>query len=175
MDYLIFKYINGFALKYFLLDALGIFLAKYLIYILIAIFVLFLIKNFRKYLRMVFFTFLAVGLGGIVTGIIRFFWYRPRPFVENQVNLLLPHAPTASFPSGHTVIAFALSAAFVLFCKKIQPRPKFWWWAGTLFLIASTLIGLARIFVGVHWPFDILGGAVVGLFSGWFVYRIFRK
>jgi len=176
MDSLIFRYLNNFALRYLWLDALAIFFAKYLGWILVGILVLFLIKNFKKYWKMVTAAFISAILARFVfTEIIRWFWLRPRPFVVNKVNLLLLHSPTGSFPSGHAAFFFALSTAFILSYKKVYPIPnrRFWYGVGILFFIASTLIGLGRVMVGLHWPSDILAGAVVGLFSAWLVNKFF--
>jgi len=91
----------------------------------------------------------------IITEAIRWIWHRPRPFVDQQVNQLIEHSASGSFPSGHIAFLFALSAAIYFFNKKI----------GWLFFGLSFLIGLSRIFVGIHYPLDILGGIVVGILS----------
>lgn len=166
IDYFIFQKINGLAGKSVCLDSLAIFFSEYLGYFLVAILFLFLLKNSKKYWPMV-----AKGLISAVlarfgfTELIRLFWDRPRPFVENNVNLLLSHATTSSFPSGHAAFYFALSTIVYFYNKK----------AGILFLFASFLISISRVFVGVHWPSDILVGAIVGIFSGWLINLIFSK
>jgi len=166
MDSVIFQYINSFALKYLWLDAVAIFFAKYLGWVLVGVLILFLIKNFRKYWKMAATAFISAILARfIITEIIRWLWYRPRPFIGDEVNLLLPHRITGSFPSGHAAFFFALSLLVYFYNKK----------AGILFLIASALICISRVFSGLHWPTDILGGAVVGLFSVWLIQRIFKR
>ncbi|MBZ9572575.1 phosphatase PAP2 family protein [Patescibacteria group bacterium] len=176
MDFVIFQYLNNFALKYLWLDVIAIFFAKYLGWVLIGILILFLIKNFKKYWKMVVTAFVSAVLARfIITEIIRWLWPRTRPFVGAEVNLLLPHRLTGSFPSGHAAFFFALSMAFFLCYKKVYPLPKFWWGAGILFFIASFLIAISRVFSGLHWPSDILGGALVGIFSAWLIHKIFRK
>jgi undecaprenyl-diphosphatase len=66
----------------------------------------------------------------------------------------LVHAPTdASFPSGHAATSFA--AATVL--SFAWPR-----WAPAFFLLALA-IGFSRVYVGVHYPLDIVGGALLGI------------
>jgi undecaprenyl-diphosphatase len=166
MDYLIFQIINDFAGKNIYLDSLGIFFAKYLGYVLGVILLLFLIKNLKKYWGVLVRAFGAAILArfGIVE-LIRFLWERPRPFIENNVNLLLKHSATSSFPSGHAAFFFGLSTVIYFYNKK----------AGILFLIASFLISISRVFCGIHWPSDIVVGALVGIFSGWLVMRIFKK
>jgi len=166
LDFYLFQLINSWAGQYSWLDNLGVFFAKYFGYLLIFFLLLFLIKNFKKYWPMVVKSFGAAILARLViVNIIRFFYYRPRPFIANQVNLLLSDEPTGSFPSGHAAFYFAISTVIFLFNKK----------AGTFFLIASFLISIARVFSGIHWPSDILTGALIGIFSAWLITKVFRK
>lgn len=166
MDFFIFQQINQFAGRWPLLDALGIFFAKYLGYFLVFFLLLFLIKNFKKYWPMVIQGLSAAILARLgFAELIRIFWNRSRPFVENHVNLILEHSASSSFPSGHAAFFFGLSTVVYFYNKK----------AGYLFLIASLLISVSRVFVGIHWPSDILAGAIVGLFSGWLIILFSRK
>ena len=165
LDICIFSQINGLALKYLWLDTLGIFLAKYLPWVLIGILILFLIKDFKKHYKMVCLGVSAAIFARIITEIIRWIWYHPRPFLENQVNLLLNHSPTSSFPSGHTSFFFALSTIVYFYNKK----------AGILLFLTSFSIGLGRVFTGIHWPSDILAGIIVGIFSAWLLRKLWSK
>lgn len=166
MDYFLFQQINNLAGDYIFLDTLAIFFAKYFGYILMALVIL--VPFFYKKVgwKIIFQSFLATILArfGIVE-LIRFLWEHPRPFVENNVNLLLEHSATSSFPSGHAAFFFALSAVVYFYNKK----------TGLFFFMASFLISIARVFSGVHWPSDIIAGALIGIFSGWLVMKIFKK
>ncbi|MBZ9577480.1 phosphatase PAP2 family protein [Patescibacteria group bacterium] len=163
MDLYLFQQINQFAGRWLWLDTLGIYLAEYFEYVVVFCLLLFLLK-LKKYWKMVFQAIISAVLARfIVVELIRWLWSRSRPFVENNVNLLLTHNK-ASFPSGHAAFFFALSFIVYLHNKKI----------GILFFIASFLICLARIFTGIHWPTDILAGAFIGILSGWLLYKIFK-
>jgi len=165
MDLYSFNLLNQFAGRWFWLDSLGIFFAKYFEYVLIFCLLLFLLVKFKKYWKMVFQALLSAFLARfVIVELIRWLWQRPRPFIENNVNLLLTHN-SASFPSGHAAFYFALSTIVFLYNKK----------AGVLFYIASFLICLARVFTGLHWPTDILAGAVIGIIFGWLVNKISKK
>ena len=177
LDFYIFHQLNHFALKWFWADTFFIFFAQYFEYILLFILLLFLVRNYKKYWPMVFFALFAALLARFgVTEIIRYLLPRFRPFVENSVNLLINYpVGEPSFPSGHASFYFALSTVVFLYLKKVYPPSKFWWGVGALFFIASFLIAISRVFVGIHWPSDILAGAIVGIFSGWLILKIFRK
>lgn len=166
MDQYIFYLLNQFAGRWEVLDAVAIFAAKYLGYVLIFGLLLFLAKNYKKYWPLVV---KAIGAAivsrFVITEIIRWIWERPRPFVENNVNLLISHEATGSFPSGHAAFYFAIAAVVYFYNKK----------AGIAFFATAFLMGIARVFVGVHWPTDILGGAVVGIITGWLVVKLSKK
>lgn len=81
---------------------------------------------------------------------------RPRPFQEMPVELLIPPPESFSFPSGHTSSSFA--AASVIY--RIR---KSW---GIAAFILAVLIGFSRLFLFVHYPTDVLAGAVLGLLVG---------
>jgi len=162
MDLFLFNLINQLALKWFWLDVLGVFFAEYFEYVLIFCLLLFLVIRFRKYWKMVFQSIVSAVLARfVVVELIRWIWEKPRPFIHNHVNLLVTHNAPA-FPSGHAAFFFAISTIVYFYNKR----------AGILFFLAGFLICLARIFIGIHWPSDILAGAVVGILSGWLIYKI---
>lgn len=165
MDIYLFNLINQFAGRWLRLDALGIYFAEYFGYALILSLSLFLAVRFRKYFKMIVEAIISAILARfVIVELIRWIWQRPRPFVQNNVNLLLTHNASA-FPSGHAAFFFAVSTIVYFYNKK----------AGILFFIASFLICLARVFSGIHWPLDILAGAIVGVLSGWVVHKILKK
>ncbi len=167
LDLYIFNLINGFAGKWQWMDYLGMFFAQYFEYLLWLCLFLFLIVSFKKYWRMVLEAFIAaIFTKFVLAEIIRWLWFRPRPFVTlNFIPLINQSANEASFPSGHASFYFALSTIVYFYNKK----------AGMLFYVASFLIAVARIFVGVHWPSDILAGAVLGVLMGWLTNRLFKN
>jgi len=180
IDLFAFNKINSFAGKFFWLDTLGIFFAKYFEYFLIFFLLLFLVKNYKpvalllvitsqlnkKYWPMVIQAFTAAILSRfVIVEIIRYFLPRSRPFVDNLVNLLINYPKEPSFPSGHAAFYFAISTVVYFYNKK----------AGLLFFLASLLIVISRVFIGIHWPSDILVGALIGIFSGLLIILAFRK
>ncbi|MFH1280522.1 MAG: phosphatase PAP2 family protein [Candidatus Beckwithbacteria bacterium] len=161
MDYFIFQQINNLAGKWVCLDGLAIFFAKYLVYLLIVIAFLFFLRRRKAILQLLLAGFLSKF---VIVDLIKFLWERPRPYVGNSINQILEYTG-ASFPSGHAALSFAVSVVVYKYNKK----------AGILFFVASFLISISRVFVGIHWPTDILAGALVGLFSGWLVLKISKR
>ncbi|HHS94293.1 MAG TPA: undecaprenyl-diphosphatase [Rhodobacterales bacterium] len=82
-------------------------------------------------------------------------WYHPRPFELGIGNQLIAHAPETSFPSDHATILFAV--AFSLFAFGAA---RLWTW---LALVAAVAVSWARVWLGIHWPLDMLGSIVVAL------------
>ena len=167
-DFYFFRQINQFAGRWAFLDNFGIFFAEYSGYVLLILLFTFLFhrKKKKEYKIMIAEAlFSAILARFVITNIIRFIYFRPRPFVNYQVNLLLNHKMEGSFPSGHAAFFFALSFVVYFFEKK----------AGILFLTISLLMGLARIFVGIHYPSDILGGIFVGMISALLLNKYLRN
>ncbi len=164
-DHYLFQLINHLAFKWLWLDVIGIFLAKYLVYIMVLCLVVFSFK-FRKNIKMVLTGFgAALFARFVITGAIRLLRPRVRPFTTGDINLLIEKVNEQSFPSGHASFTFALATVVYLYNKK---------W-GMVFFAAAILISISRVFTGVHWPLDVLAGAMVGIFSGWLINKIVKK
>lgn len=163
-DLQLFLLIHNLAGKSRLLDFFGIFLADYFGYFLIlaAVAIIAMESDWRK--KFNYYALLALSViisRGILTEVIRFTYHRLRPFIALGFNPLIPENSYA-FPSGHAAFYFALAGVVFLLNKN-------WGWR---FIIAASLMGLARVFVGVHWPLDIVGGTAVGFASAWVAGRI---
>ena len=97
--------------------------------------------------------------------IIRKFFPRPRPFLAHQVVQLIAKDSEKSFPSGHAAAFFAIAMAVYFYDKK----------AGYALFIAAVLISLARVVAGIHYPTDIIGGAVLGVIVAWAVNQFLKN
>jgi len=162
----LFVWIHNFSGRWAVLDYFAIFCAEWLPYILFAAFLLLVAYQLGSRRKLYLFAegALAVILSrGIITTTIQFFYYHPRPFEVYGFAPLIAESGS-SFPSGHAAWFFALAMA-VWFANR-----KWGWW----FFAAATLIGIARIYAGVHWPLDIIGGAVIGVASGCFVHWLLK-
>lgn len=93
------------------------------------------------------------------------FWSRPRPYAAHvDATVFLARSPDPSFPSDHAAAAFAIAVAVLLYDRLV----------GAIFLAAATLVATGRVIAGVHYPADVLAGALVGTAAALLVARIGR-
>ena len=101
-----------------------------------------------------FLTFGAVAIADILANRLKPVFDTERPSSRYAEPRPLVHAPTdGSFPSGHAATSFAAAAVLTY----AWPR----WWPA--FLLLALGIGFSRVYVGVHYPLDVVGGAVLGI------------
>ncbi len=97
--------------------------------------------------------------------IIKPFFHRIRPcHVLQNVRLLINCSESYAFPSNHAVNNFAAAALF----SNFYPRMKYVLFGGAL------VVSLSRIFVGIHYPFDIIGGAAIGILFAMLVIYLWK-
>lgn len=89
---------------------------------------------------------------------------RPYLYLEN-VNLLFPYGALESFPSGHAAFFASLAVAVYFHHKRMS-------W---VLVVVALLIGVTRIIAGVHMPYDILAGYLLGGLLAWFIYKVYAR
>lgn len=164
-DYQLFQLINGLAVSMSFLNPLMRFLAQdaeYLFYIGV-IFYWFIRTESNR--RMIVQALTAACAGLAVSGLIGDFFYRDRPFVTHAVFQLIKHPANASFPSDHAIGAFVIATTIWLFRKA----------DGKLWLALAACIAFSRIWTGVHYPSDVLAGALIGIAAAAGVHQIFAR
>lgn len=109
--------------------------------------------------------FIAIGLEVLLcNGVLKHLFSRVRPCdVNTAIRLLIARPKDYSFPSGHTAVSFAAVAALYFSGEKLLWK---------LALIPAVLIAFSRMYLYVHYPTDILGGALLGCLCGYLAYRL---
>jgi undecaprenyl-diphosphatase len=115
-----------------------------------------------------FYVLLSIAVGGLISYIMKKSFSEPRPYEVDTRIVQLSVGGGYSLPSGHTTEAFASAMALtLLFPKWYVFLPMFGW---------ACIVGLSRIYLGVHYPFDILAGIFIGSSSSIaFYFFVFRK
>ncbi len=105
----------------------------------------------------------AVAIGLLVNQLIGWWYFHPRPYMIGLCTPLFPHDPETSFPSDHATLLVAAA----VYVATAAGRPGL-----LLSLAIVTLLTMwARIYCGIHFPFDMLGSLAVGTASALLVYR----
>lgn len=108
---------------------------------------------------------LSLALNGLVTNVcLKNVIGRIRPYVRFRELTVLTTIPSdTSFPSGHSAASFAVAAGVYM---------AGWKKTGIVLYIAAALIGFSRLYLGVHFPTDVIGGAIVGVLCAWVIRKI---
>jgi undecaprenyl-diphosphatase len=108
--------------------------------------------------RAALFVVAAVGGGMLLTTGLKLGFDRPRPD-------LVPHATlvySTSFPSGHSMMAAVTYLTLGALLARVQPRRRLKLYLLALAVILTLAVGFSRVYLGVHWPTDVLAGWAVG-------------
>ena len=101
---------------------------------------------------------LGLAIGMTINQVIGALWFHPRPFMVGIGHTLMSHAPETSFPSDHATLFWSLG--FGLIATGSPWRP--WSWC---FVMLGLLVAWARVYLGLHFPFDMAGSLVVSLIA----------
>jgi len=126
-----------------------------------------LMKDDKELLRNACVTFGSAAIASGITIILKYSINRDRPFVTYPDITKKSDAGSPSFPSGHTSSAFSTATSLSLAYPKWYVIVPTYTWAST--------VAYSRMHLGVHYPSDVLAGAVIGAGSAWISYRINKK
>jgi len=110
----------------------------------------------------------VLAVGAIAVYFIKNYFERPRPlgyFGDGSVNFFYEKVYKNSFPSGHTQAAFA-ACTFMFMTVR-----KYWYW----YVILAFGTGFERMYVGSHFPSDVIAGAAIGMFTAYVMVTLFKK
>ena len=120
----------------------------------------------EKYLEIAKMCLYALVLSGIIAACLKLTYHSPRPFtvLEHVRQLVVPTEPN-SFPSGHSSSSMSVVTVLV-WCLRDNKILI------TLLIAFALLVAFSRVYVGVHYPFDVFVGALVGVVSGVVVLKL---
>ena len=149
------------------MDIFFIFGAKYVYIAVVGVaFVYFIKQTKARKKQMVILGAIALPSIYVVAKIISLFYYSTLPFVEGNFTPLIPHEVDNGFPSDHILLGAAISSVLYFFNKRVSAAL----WALTF------VVGVSRVYVGVHHPIDVAGSIIIaiavtvsiyGLILGW--------
>jgi undecaprenyl-diphosphatase len=150
-----FRLINNLAGQNSVLDKIMVFFSKDVPYIFMAViaivFILGVAQKNADYRKIAVSTFVFTAINLLLGFIIGGIYYEKRPFVNNKVNLLYPHVEDASFPSDHATGTMSIALGLGKYNKLLS-----------LILTAmSVIVGVSRVYVGHHYPMDIIGAYIM--------------
>jgi len=163
LDYQIEQWVNGPAGHHAALDTLMRDAANWGEWIFIGLVVAWFASSWlwgdRAERRFALTALLASGIALGINQVLGAIWNRPRPFVAHphDVHLLLAHAADGSFPSDHAAAGFAVAGVLVAAHRRL----------GAAAIAVAVLMSYARVFVGLHYPGDVVAGALIGVGVSW--------
>jgi len=152
----LFRTINDLGKEYTYLNNFFIFMADYMVFVLAFIALIFWFTRREENRMMIIsatISFILAEMMGKIAGTLH---SNNQPFAElSNVNKLIEKAVDNSFPSDHTILFFAFCMTFFIY----QKRWRYIW------IMLALVVGISRIWVGVHYPADVIVGAIISIFS----------
>lgn len=133
----------------------------------IIVFILGLIKKDKKLKLTALQIVGALIVTTIVVVLLKHAVGRPRPYIADPDLWHATFKSNASFPSGHAAVAFVLATILSLNYRRGYIIIPFFIWA--------TLVAYSRLDLGMHYPSDVIAGAIIGILSSWIIYIVFLR
>ena len=140
--------------------------AVYTAYILLAFLALFWFYGDKRAKTTVVKSLVVVAITLCISQLIMMVYAHPRPFVMGVGTAFLEHKPTPSFPSHHMIFFSSILFSFVLARYYV---------IAAFFALLSVLVAWARIYLGVHFPFDMIGALILSFFVALLCEGLFQK
>jgi len=105
-----------------------------------------------------FYLLVAVGGGIVLSGVAKDIFERPRPDLVAHGSLV----ETTSFPSGHSMMAAVAYLTLGALIARTLPQRRLKTYVLSVAIVLTVLVGISRVYLGVHWPTDVLAGWLAG-------------
>jgi undecaprenyl-diphosphatase len=130
----------------------AIFIANDLLYCMIALFAWFWLRGNYETKKQILKAFIFTSIALLISQCISHIFYHPRPFVMGVGRTLIDHSPNGSFPSDHMLIFSSIAFAYFFSAQRKL---------GIFLIMIAWLVAWSRIYVGVHFPLDMLGAFTI--------------
>ncbi|AEA33166.1 phosphatase PAP2 family protein [Hippea maritima] len=160
----IFKMINGYEKSCKILSILAIVVAKYLVFVIPIYLIWMFAKSSKYYKKQSLLAFYSALLGLLINYLISLIYFHPRPFMMHIGKVLFQHSADSSFPSDHVTLFLSLGF-YLLLEHKLRLH-------GLIITALGLMVGLARVYSGVHWPLDIVGSFAVALLPPFLIIQL---
>jgi undecaprenyl-diphosphatase len=164
MNNKVLKLINQFSGRCSPIDLLMILISNKIRYVFIFVLIFLWFRN-DSYKKVSCNAVKSMGITLFIHTLIKLFYFKPRPFVNNRVGILIPSKMDSTFPSKHTLLVFAVSTSIFLYDRVL----------GSIMWVLSVLTGFSRIWVGHHYLSDIIGSAFIATMTSTIVDKISRS
>ncbi|WP_428912313.1 undecaprenyl-diphosphatase [Niallia sp. Krafla_26] len=164
MDNKLFKVINRFSGRCSPIDFLMIWITNKVRYVFLFVLIFMWFKN-ASYKKVSCHAVKSMGITWFIYTLIKLCYFKPRPFVNKRVGILIPSKTDSTFPSKHTMLVFAISTTIFLYDRVL----------GLIMSALSVLTGFSRIWVGHHYPSDIIGSAFIAAMTSTILEKISRR
>lgn len=170
-DYDLFMYLNSINADR--INPVMLFLSAYSTWVVTcAVIIIYMIwKDHKQGLCAALFLLIGIGINSLTNNVVKIIIMRPRPGhnpqLQNFIHQLEDPGNSYSFFSAHSSNSICLALFTTLYF-----RNKYW---GIAIFAGALLVAYSRIYVGKHYPIDVLVGLAYGLFSGCLAYWLYRK
>jgi len=143
----------------------AIFIANDLLYCMILLFAWFWLRGNYDTKKQILKAFIFTSIAILVSECISHVYYHPRPFVMEVGRTLIYHAPNGSFPSDHMLIFSSIAFSYLFSAQRKL---------GIFLLVMAWLVAWSRVYLGVHFPLDMLGAFLLAFALNFFGLKLWN-
>ena len=143
----------------------AIFIANDLLYCMILLFAWFWLRGNYDTKKQILKAFIFTSIAILINQCISHVYYHPRPFVMEVGRTLIYHAPNGSFPSDHMLIFSSIAFSYLFSAQRKL---------GIFLLIMAWLVAWSRVYLGVHFPLDMLGAFLLAFALNFFGLKLWN-
>ncbi|MGF2636632.1 phosphatase PAP2 family protein [Acinetobacter johnsonii] len=143
----------------------AIFIANDLLYCMILLFAWFWLRGNYDTKKQILKAFIFTSIAILISQCISHVYYHPRPFVMEVGRTLIYHAPNGSFPSDHMLIFSSIAFSYLFSAQRKL---------GISLLVMAWLVAWSRVYLGVHFPLDMLGAFLLAFALNFFGLKLWN-